>query len=761
MINRTPRLFALAAIFFLLMISCASKPKPPAGPDQALLDELNAAMARAQSGRVKAMAVKAQVYFPDEWSKAEADNNAGRNAGKDTADGVRLAIASFNSAADGYEAIAGKAALIFAKEQEEANSALKAAMARAEKSRKDAQDSQAPKYFPDEWAGAEAERQNGLDAQKETLEEIKAAVVIFNSAADSYDAIAGKTRELIAKEKAEADGELQAAMARAEKSRQAAMNVNGQTYFPNDWRNAEAKNTSGKNARKTTPDEIRAAAALFVSAADAYDDIAGKSRERFAKDSEDANKALQAAMARAEKSRQAAVSAEGQTYLPNDWRNAETKYNNGKNAKRTTLDEMKAAAALFVSAADAYDDIVRKTQQMIAKEKDDAAKALQAAMARAEKSRKDVQDAKGNVNFPDDWNNAEAKYRTAGNAKRATAAEMKAAAPLYIAAADAYDDIIKKNLASLNEQNRKSVDDAKVRAEQERQKALDVKADIAAAGEFNKADTVFKQAEKDFNEKNFTRAVENYNTSADQFIAAARLANEKKALANEAIAEAKQKSSQSADFAVNTASEMGINKDELLNNRYMLENLRLIGLAENAYADSKYDDAVAYAKEAVKNAGLSDEYASLQMKIKGALDAIAAAQARLDRIKELNAHVKYADIYDKAEQTFAEALDFRSKEDWSSARQSALSVIAILANIPDAPVLPAQYLVRTWNSTRDCLWNIAAKKEIYGDPFKWRVIYNANRHKLPRPGNPNLIEPGTLLDIPSIAGEYRSGIMEE
>jgi len=199
----------------------------------------------------------------------------------------------------------------------------------------------------------------------------------------------------------------------------------------------------------------------------------------------------------------------------------------------------------------------------------------------------------------------------------------------------------------------------------------------------------------------------------------------------------------------------------LLNNQYMLENLRLIGLAEGAFADSKYDDAVKYAQEANKYAQLSDEYVRQQIKIKEALDAIAAARARLDQVKQLNAHVKYAAIYEKAEQTFTEAMAFRSKEEWDPAKNSALAVIAILSEIPGAPVLAAQYRVKTWISYKDCLWNIAAKNEIYGDPWKWRVIYNANRGKLPEPGNPDLVEPGTILDIPSIKGEYRAGILED
>jgi len=199
----------------------------------------------------------------------------------------------------------------------------------------------------------------------------------------------------------------------------------------------------------------------------------------------------------------------------------------------------------------------------------------------------------------------------------------------------------------------------------------------------------------------------------------------------------------------------------LLNNQYMVENRRLIGLAEGAYADGKYDDAVKYAQDANKYAQMSDDYVSLQMKIKAANDAIAAAQARLDLVKKSKANVKYPAIYGKAEQTFAQALDHRSKEEWDPAKEAALSVITILAGIPDVKALPAQYKVKTWVRYKDCLWNIAAKKEIYGDPWKWRVIYNANKNKLPKPGNPNLIEPGTILDIPSIRGEFRSGILEE
>jgi nucleoid-associated protein YgaU len=72
-------------------------------------------------------------------------------------------------------------------------------------------------------------------------------------------------------------------------------------------------------------------------------------------------------------------------------------------------------------------------------------------------------------------------------------------------------------------------------------------------------------------------------------------------------------------------------------------------------------------------------------------------------------------------------------------------------------VLPATYTVREWDAHGDCFWNIAGQPWAYNDPYRWRVLYEANRAKLPDPNNPNLVEPGTVLDIPSIKGETRQG----
>lgn len=55
------------------------------------------------------------------------------------------------------------------------------------------------------------------------------------------------------------------------------------------------------------------------------------------------------------------------------------------------------------------------------------------------------------------------------------------------------------------------------------------------------------------------------------------------------------------------------------------------------------------------------------------------------------------------------------------------------------------YTVGTWAQDRDCLWNISGKMEIYGDPFQWPKIWQANTNII---RNPDIIHPGQVLQIP-------------
>jgi len=55
------------------------------------------------------------------------------------------------------------------------------------------------------------------------------------------------------------------------------------------------------------------------------------------------------------------------------------------------------------------------------------------------------------------------------------------------------------------------------------------------------------------------------------------------------------------------------------------------------------------------------------------------------------------------------------------------------------------YIVGTWAENRDCLWNIAGKMDIYGDPFLWPKVWQANTDII---RNPDIIYPGWVLQIP-------------
>lgn len=55
------------------------------------------------------------------------------------------------------------------------------------------------------------------------------------------------------------------------------------------------------------------------------------------------------------------------------------------------------------------------------------------------------------------------------------------------------------------------------------------------------------------------------------------------------------------------------------------------------------------------------------------------------------------------------------------------------------------YTVGTWSRDRDCLWNIAKKKDIYANAWMWPKIWQGNRDKIK---DPDVIKPKWVLKIP-------------
>lgn len=55
------------------------------------------------------------------------------------------------------------------------------------------------------------------------------------------------------------------------------------------------------------------------------------------------------------------------------------------------------------------------------------------------------------------------------------------------------------------------------------------------------------------------------------------------------------------------------------------------------------------------------------------------------------------------------------------------------------------YTVGTWAQNRDCLWNIAKKKDIYDNAWMWPKIWQGNRDQIK---DPDVIKPRWVLKIP-------------
>ena len=206
----------------------------------------------------------------------------------------------------------------------------------------------------------------------------------------------------------------------------------------------------------------------------------------------------------------------------------------------------------------------------------------------------------------------------------------------------------------------------------------------------------------------------------------------------------------------------------ILNNQFYLESLRLSKLAQDTYDYGDYDASTGYAQEAIRYAQLSDEYVAEQL--------IAEAKRLLDWADKNNIPSRFPNNYNEGKNYYETAVAAHSNEKLDEAIDAAIKAIEILAvfeaeNLASSQVAggsgttsgvgasttgegetpsrsPRQYIVRTWIVERDCLWNIAGYPWVFGDPWRWPELFEANKHKMPDPNNPHWIEPGMVLDIP-------------
>jgi hypothetical protein len=199
-------------------------------------------------------------------------------------------------------------------------------------------------------------------------------------------------------------------------------------------------------------------------------------------------------------------------------------------------------------------------------------------------------------------------------------------------------------------------------------------------------------------------------------------------------------------------------------NEFYLRSLELNKMAAETYDYGDYEASAGFAQEAVHYAELSDEYVSNQL--------IAEAARLMKWASDNKFDTKFPGNFIDGKTHYENAVDARTNENWNDSIDSAIKAIEIFTafqassgktvTTPSKPAtsgaLPNQYTVRTWRVEKDCLWTIAGYSWVYGDPWKWKLLYDANKDKMPEPANPDLIEPGMVLNIPPLSGEKRQGM---
>ena len=180
-------------------------------------------------------------------------------------------------------------------------------------------------------------------------------------------------------------------------------------------------------------------------------------------------------------------------------------------------------------------------------------------------------------------------------------------------------------------------------------------------------------------------------------------------------------------------------------------------LAQKAYSEGDYEKAYEQAEQARQHVAKADAYvASLGLKSK-ANTLFYQASKRVEHAKTKDGKVTSSPTFKKAVSDLEIAKSALSSDQYEKSIEHSNKVIEGLNGVvPNSP-LPKYYRVRLIPSKRDCFWRIAEYKFIYNNPWKWKLIYDANRSKLHEPDNPNLLFPGQVLVIPSQNGEFREG----
>ena len=302
---------------------------------------------------------------------------------------------------------------------------------------------------------------------------------------------------------------------------------------------------------------------------------------------------LDEAKAKADDARKQAVDFESPAYFPSDWEAVESRYNAAGFLPKSTASEIQQAATAYNAAADAYDELFRKTIPLYAQAKEDEVMAARNELI-----------ASGFTNsFPDYLQNADkialeanAQYE-AGNyyeAKDTAAKALSEYETLMIGArvflarqeivdrgfwkydSDNFDKADEVTITAMNEYEAGNKDAAVTNAQEallrynlvltngwpaysadrrnsavlERELALSERANIASRDSFREAEAIYNQAEEVFSSNNFQNAAILYMDAEAIFAITRQETEEKRLRAIETIRLAEEKIEESDETAI-------------------------------------------------------------------------------------------------------------------------------------------------------------------------------------------------------------------
>ncbi|NBC31035.1 MAG: hypothetical protein GVY29_13710 [Spirochaetes bacterium] len=198
--------------------------------------------------------------------------------------------------------------------------------------------------------------------------------------------------------------------------------------------------------------------------------------------------------------------------------------------------------------------------------------------------------------------------------------------------------------------------------------------------------------------------------------------------------------------------------------------------AQTAVDEGRYGEAVELSSEARQVAQEAEEYAEQRVLAFRANGWINRATERYALAERYRAEVRYPKAWNRATEQLDTATERFADREYQPSINAAQTVISALEVVDPPPAvvreqesaepeaaeeeaeLPRYYIVRLIPERRDSFWRIAEYDFVYGNPFMWQVLYEANKEKLRDPENPDLIHPGQRFVIPSLEGETRAGV---